>query len=380
MNDPELELERYYAALDHSPTADVEARVMRAVTAARPPVLSGRRLALLAASLVIAVAVGWAVHRPPAAPPRAAQEPKPEEIAARVNGEPVLWKDVHERFKDVKPSDVTDALRKSALKMELERVIIRQFVARRNLTVTDAELEESIRREVKMYGTVEEFEKVCRIRYGTLTKYREDRRQELLAMKAFQYMIRFWSTDPDLKDVALRPEEVPEAESRKFYEANPQMFQAVERISFMRVGLEFLNPGEEETQRALLESVRRKVEAGAEFSMLVFTYSTVGRAKNFRDLGVSRKDLERNYAPETIRYLFDELKEGEISPILKDGRTLNLFKMEQKINQKAETFEEAQGKIRNMMENRIRDENRTKLRNRLWKMARIEPADLFEED
>jgi hypothetical protein len=112
--------------------------------------------------------------------------------------------------------------------------------------------------------------------------------------------------------------------------------------------------------------------------MLAYFYSDVRRAKDFRDRGVSRKDLEGFYTPETIRYLFDEMKEGQVSPIIKDGKTLNIFKMEQKFKQKEEGFEEAQIKIRNMKENQKREENRQQLRDYLRKDAYLWPTDLFD--
>jgi hypothetical protein len=146
----------------------------------------------------------------------------------------------------------------------------------------------------------------------------------------------------------------------------------------MRIGLQYSVDREEDFKRLVAESLLRKLGEGAEFAMLAFFYSDVPRAKNFRDMGVARKDLEGFYTTETVRYLFDVMKEGEISPVIKDGRSLNIFKMEQKVNQKPETFEEAQVKIRNMLENKAREENRKKLRDHLRKDAYLWPPDLFD--
>ncbi len=378
MSDPEQDLRRYYAALQDPPTADLEARVMRAVTAVRPPVRSGRRLAILAASLVVAAAVGWAVYPPPTAP-KPAQEPKPEEIAARVNGEVILWKDVAERFKDIKPSDVTDELRKSALRQHAETMIFRQFAVRKKLTVSDAEVDEAVQKDIKTFGGREEYEKVVRIRHGTAAKARESRREELLIFKAYRYVLVSAQTDPELQGLGLATDLVPEAELRKYYDANPKAFEAVEQISFVRIGLRFAGEREEEAQRALLESIRRKYEIGSDFSMLTYFTSEVRGAKGMFQRGVTRKELQGIYAPETVRFLMEELKEGEVSSILKDGATLNLFKMEQKINQRAETFEDAQSRIRAMLEYQIRENNRKKIRDLLRRNARFDPPDLFEE-
>jgi hypothetical protein len=113
--------------------------------------------------------------------------------------------------------------------------------------------------------------------------------------------------------------------------------------------------------------------------MLAWFYSDVPRAKSFRDRGVTRKDLDGLYAPETIAYLFDKMREGETSGIVKDGSTLNIFRVEQRVKHGAETFEEAQGPIRSMMENRDRDGNYRAFVKALRNSAKIDPPDVFEE-
>jgi hypothetical protein len=383
MNDPlDQDLRARYAALQTPPTADLDARILGAVrarSAAPPP--TGRRLALLASGLVVAAAVGWAVrstapkHEQTSSAPQ--QEPRPEEIAARVNGEVILWKQIQDRLSAIKPSDVTDELRKSVRRELAEAVMIRQFAARKKVTVTEAEVEEAIQSHVKLYGSAAELEKVVRIRSRTMTQYRQEQRELILMFKTYRYVAESQYIDPELKSLVLQSYEIPERNLRKYFDANPQQFQAMEKVTFMRLGLKIA--GQEESKRALFESLLRKIDRGGEFSMMVFFYSDIRRAKDFRDMGVSRKDLDGVYTPETIRFLFDELKEGEISPIVQDGDTLNLFKMEQKINQKAESFEEAQNKIRIFLENQIHGNNRKKMLDWLKAQAKCEPADLFGE-
>jgi hypothetical protein len=63
---------------------------------------------------------------------------------------------------------------------------------------------------------------------------------------------------------------------------------------------------------------------------------------------------------------------------VKDGKTLNIFKLEQKVNQKEEPFEDAQVKIRSFLEHERREKNRQMLRDHLLKGAYLWPADLFD--
>jgi hypothetical protein len=318
-------------------------------------------------------------RRTPAAPAPVAPRNN-DSIAARVNNEIITWKDVSETLKEIKPADLTPELKKSKLRMVAEERMFLQAARRYNLTVTEQELDEAYRRDIKNFGGEEEAEKLIRIRWGTKTRYRENKRNEILIYKLYRHLLQQSWTNPGKDTPGLMLDFVAPAEIREFYEKNAQMFQAIERISFMRIGLQFANQAQQDFKQQLAESLTRKLDEGAEFAMLAFYYSDVNRAKAFRDLGVSRKDLEAFYAPDTIKYLFDVMKEGEVSPIMKDGNTFNIFRMEQKVNQRAESFEEAQIKIRNMLENKYREENRRKLRDHLRKDAYLWPADLFDHE
>jgi hypothetical protein len=301
-------------------------------------------------------------------------------IAARVNNDIITWKDVLETLKDIKPGDITPELKKSNLRQLAEERMFLQAARANNLTITEQEMEEAQRRDIKMYGSEDEWEKVIRIRYGTKTNYRETRRKELLIYKLYRHLMQQSWTNPGKGTPGLMLDFVAPAEIRKYYEENEKQFQAIERISFMRIGLQFSHPREEEAKLRLAESLARKLEEGAEFAMLAFFYSDIRRAKDFRDMGISRKDAKDFYTEETVHYLFDVMKEGEVSPIVRDKNSLNIFKMEQKINQKAESFEDAQIKIRNMLENKYREENRKRLRDHLRKDAYIWPSDLFDNE
>lgn len=302
------------------------------------------------------------------------------EIAARINNEIITWKDVREVLKEIKPADLTAELKKSKLRDMAEERMFLQAAKKHNLSVGEQELDEAQRRDVKMYGSEEEFERVIRIRYGTKTAYREDKRRQILIYKLYRHLLQQSWTNPGKDTPGLMLDFVAPEEIREYYNKHPEQFQAIERISFMRIGLQYANDREEELKNRLAESVIRKLDEGAEFAMLAFFYSDIRRAKDFRDMGVSRKDCSEFYSPETIKYLFDVMKEGETSPLIRDGKSFNIFRMEQKINQKAETFEEAQGKIRSMKENQYREENRKKLRDHLRKDAYLWPNDLFDSE
>lgn len=317
--------------------------------------------------------------RPQQTTPVAAPAPTSSDgIAARINNEIVTWKDVREALKDIKPADQTVELKKSKLREMAEERMFLQAAKKNNLTISEQELDEAQRRDIRTYGSEEEWEKAIRIRYGTKTLYREARRKELLIYKLYRHLMQQSWTNPGKDTPGLMLDFVSPEKIREYFNAHPEQFQAIEQISVMRIGLQFSTDREEEVKRMIAESLLRKIAEGAEFAMLVFFYSDVPRAKSFRDMGVSRKDLEKFYSAETVRYLFEGMKDGEISPIVKDGNTYNIFKLERKISQKPDSWDDAQIKIRNMFENQYREENRKKLRDHLRKDAYLWPSDLFE--
>src|SRR6185436_11173018 len=173
--------------------------------------------------------------------------------------------------------------------MAEERMFL-QAAKKHNLTVTEQELDETQRRDIKGYGSEEEFERVIRIRFGTKTAYREDKRRQILIYKLYRHLLQQSWTNPGKDTPGLMLDFVAPEEIREYYNKHPEQFQAIERISFMRIGLQYLNPQQEKEKVQLAESVLRKLDEGAEFAMMAFFYSDIRRAKDFRDMGVSRKD------------------------------------------------------------------------------------------
>ena len=108
-------------------------------------------------------------------------------IAARVNNEIITWKDVLETLKDLKPGEVEPDVKRSSLRQLAEERMFMQAAKANNLSISEQEFEDAQRRDIKMYGSEDEWEKVTRLQYGTKTAYREKRRKELLIYKLFRH-------------------------------------------------------------------------------------------------------------------------------------------------------------------------------------------------
>ncbi|RPH46741.1 MAG: hypothetical protein EHM91_06915, partial [Planctomycetota bacterium] len=143
-----------------------------------------------------------------------------ESIAARVNNEIITWKDVGETLKEIKPADITPELKKSKLRMVAEERMFLQAAKRNNLSITEQELDEAQRRDVKNFGGEDEFEKLVRIKWGTKTRYRENRRNELLIYKLYRHLLQQSWTNPGKDTPGLMLDFVAPAEIREFFEKN----------------------------------------------------------------------------------------------------------------------------------------------------------------
>lgn len=306
-------------------------------------------------------------------------------IAARINDEIITWKDVDDRLK-LPPKDITAEMRGSKRVELAEEVLFLQWARKNNIAVTEQEIDEQIRREIKSTAGEEQFESWLRSTGQTRTEYRERWRRTLLVQKLYWHLMRKAVSNPDADTPGLMQDYVPPEEIREYYEAHRDQYRAIENVSFWRIGLQFSNAREKDYKRALAESILRKVEEGSDFYMMAALYSDVWRTvevegrpmREFGYRGLKREEAQSFFSPETVKLLFETLKPGEQSGIVEDGQTINLFRLEQRVAQREETFEEAQGKIRSYLEHRRREESRKRLRNELVKRSFVDPPGLFE--
>lgn len=321
------------------------------------------------AAVLIAAAFG-------AVPGEAAQDQE----AAKVNGEVLTWETIRSHLTaTLKPEAITPDLLQEKRRELVGSILIRQYAERHKLTVSDAEVDKIVARERSGYRSEEDHQRHINVWYRTRAWYRENLRWQELKLLVLRDALARADKDPLWKDAGFSPAAVPEETQRRYYMDHEAEFQkAFEQVSFARIGLQW-GPGQRAQKQVIAESLLRRLEKGTEFTMLAYFYSDVARAKGFRDRAVSRADLKDLYQPETIAYLFDELKAGETSPIMADGNTLNIFRMEQKLKQGPETFEEAQNRIRDLLQTQVRVANLDKLILALRKSAKIEPAGVFED-
>ncbi len=312
-----------------------------------------------------------------------------EGIAARVNNEIITWKDVDDTLKNINtakmpPDQRLDLRRRKLADLAEERMFL-QAARQYKLTVTEQEIDEEALRERKLFADEDRYESYIRTQYGTKTEYRKQKGRSILQRKLYYFLHQKAVQNPDDKTPGVLVDYVGPEEIRRYYEENKARFTAVEHLNVCRIGFQFRTPQEEAEKKALAESVRRRLDKGADFLTLTPYYSEVWQTTDdgkhlpwFR--GLKREQAATFFAADTVKLLFETLEEGKTSPVWKDGNTLNLFLLHEKVSQKEETFEEAQGGIRARLMNQKREENRKRLRDHLRKTTYLWPENLFDSE
>lgn len=306
------------------------------------------------------------------------------EVAARVNDEYIFWWEVDARLKlsgGTMDAELLKARRAKLVNMVEERLFL-QAAARHKITVTDEEVDDRIRRQIKAARNEEAFDAWLRTSGLTRTEHREEWRRTLLIYKLCRFLFSksFFTSDgetPDVMHDMISPVEV-----REYYLANRDRFKAIEYVAVTWVALQFSTDKEKAQKRALAESILRKLEEGSDFHFLASLYSELRRLQPDGSRLPRDRSLKRDngfHTASTNALLFDTMKVGDTSPVVEDGRAFWIFQLEDRVSRKAETFEDAQGRVRNELEARKREANRLLLRGELVRRGHIEPPDLFNE-
>jgi len=323
------------------------------------------------------------------------QEPsrKPDEksIAARVNDEVVTWDEVDLRVTrggQIKKEEVPPKMREAILRQIVQERLFQMEAKRLQIAVTEQKIDEWVEKVKKTQvgrpnDTKEEVERKFNEyllgRRLTLTEYRDELRQELLGDSVRYRLLQDSVRNPTLYSSLLTDFVTPD-EIREYFDKNSGRFKKIQQVTAMRVALQFdaAKAGDKELKKQLAESLLRKINAGAAFDFIVRLYSDLKPDDKgypgFR--GASPESLA--FTPETMKLLFYDLPEGGVSKIVEDGNTFNIFRLEQKVDEKDVSFEEAQPKIRAELENRKRTENRNALRNELLRRYFVQPGNLFD--
>jgi peptidyl-prolyl cis-trans isomerase C len=229
---------------------------------------------------------GAAAATTPATPATpAAPKPVPAElpsVVAKVNGDDIPRTEFETTIQNVEsragrpvPPEQRDQVYRGVLEDLIALRLLKQEVARRQLTASDAELAEAMKGMRQQFPTAAAFKQALTAQKMTLEQLREETRTQVLVSKMLQQEVA--------SQVAVKPTEIS-----GFYEKNPDKFQQPEAVRASHVLItvpEGAAPAARAAARTKAENVLKQARAGADFAKLAQTYSDDASKGRGGDLG-----------------------------------------------------------------------------------------------
>ena len=310
-------------------------------------------LFLLAAALVPAAACkkspapAAAATPAPAAPgtPAAAATPaKPvpaqlPDVLAKVNGQDVRKADFDMMVRDMElgqgpiPAERRDEVLRGTLDRLITYTVLSQEAKTRNVTATDAEIDDRVKQMQSQFPNEEAFKKALGERNMTIERLRSDTRDNLVISKMMDAEV---ATTPGASD----------AEAKDFYDKNPDKFKQGETLRASHILIrvdETADAATKQKAKARIDAILKRAKAGEDFAKLAKENSADGSAAQGGDLGF----FPRGQMVPAFDQAAFALKPGEISDVVttqfgyhiikavehKDAATVPLAEVSDKVKQ-----------------------------------------------
>ncbi|HIJ56800.1 MAG TPA: hypothetical protein HPQ03_11845 [Deltaproteobacteria bacterium] len=257
-----------------------------------------------------------------------------------------------------KEREVLYTVREQVLNQLVDETLTKQEIKRANINVSNMEVDAMIERikEVRFY-TDEEFRVALKQQGFTVADYRTRLKEQIMRSKLVNQEVKskIIITQDDIKTYYDSHTDAYTGE-RKYHLRNiimvvPALAGAIEKNEIHKK----------------METVMAKLKAGASFDSLAREYSQSPLSKEGGNLGTFNAG---SLSPQ-IQSALQNLKKGEYSPILDTDQGLQIFYVENILNDKGRTLEEAAGEIREALYKEIVDREFEKWLQGLRKRSHI---------
>jgi peptidyl-prolyl cis-trans isomerase C len=202
------------------------------------------------------------------------------DVLARVNGQDVKKADLDRLVRDMElgqgpiPSDRRDEVLRTALDRLITYTVLSQEAKARNVTATDAEVDQRVKEMQQQFPNEDAFKKALTDRSMTLEALRSDTRKDLVINKMMEAEV---SSAPAASD----------EEARDFYAKNPDKFKQGEQVRASHILIrvdEKADAAAKQKARAEIDAVLKRAKAGEDFAALAKQHSQDGSAAQGGDL------------------------------------------------------------------------------------------------
>ncbi len=239
-----------------------------------------------------------------------------ERVVARINNEIITLTELEEAYQQLKsalPEGERMPSKRELLERMVENKLLLQETKREGIKVSEGEVQENIERVKSTFLSEKAFEMVLENEGIKIEDLKKRYEEELMIKK--------------LIDREVKPEvEVTKKEIRDYYEKNKGRFREEERVEIRHVLFEDYSQGIE---------VWKKIKSGIDFEEV---------AKGAYPGSFKRGQLDRR-----IEEVAFNLKEGEISQIIKTESGYHIIKLEKKEEARVKELSEVKEVIRNFL-------------------------------
>lgn len=282
-----------------------------------------------------------------------------------VNGNPIYRKNVDREVKSLLPTstyhgnvtaDVTKKIEKEAIDNLINKELLYQQALVEEISVGNSEVEAAEREMITAFGGKKNFDQSMKKADMSLSELRSELRKEKMIEKLYDKRIRYTITDTQLKE---------------YYNQNRHKFKEPEKIKIALISREIdpANPKSRQMAKTKIDEAYAKIKSGKDFGEIAYTYSNdMSRIKG-GDMGYIHKGMLQS--PEVEKYVFG-MKKGELSPVLSSKEGFFIVRMDGKLDEKQNSFEDVKVKLKSELVRNREDERKTDLLDKLKKNAKIQ--------
>jgi peptidyl-prolyl cis-trans isomerase C len=304
----------------------------------------------------------------PATAPAAPVKPMPEqlpEVLARVNGEAVTKVDFDRLIKNMEvsanqpvPAEKRNEVYRHALDQLVTYTVLSQETRARNVSVSDAEVEDNVKQMRSQFPNEDAFKKALAARGMTIEKLRADARIDMSINKMME------------AEVAMQPAPTA-AQVREFYDKNPEKFKQEEAVRASHILIRVAENADAATKKKLMDeaqSVLKQARGGADFAELAKKHSADGSAQQGGDLNFFTKG---QMVPAFDQAAF-AMKPGQISDIVTTQFGYHIIKVTERRPPASVPFEQVSDRIKEYLTEQQKQQKAQAFIDSLKQKAKIE--------
>jgi len=260
----------------------------------------------------------------------------PEGTVAVVNGQAVTKQELTERLHSAlsqldlssPPDEYTlNRLREEVLTELIEKILIAQQAKVQNITVTDEEFQQVVKRVQDEYGGVD-IKTILQEQEKSYDEWEKAQRERLLLEKLIDLNMDSMVT-------------VTDEEVQRYYERNKEKYDYPAQIRASQI-LTY--------EKGVAEKAFQEIRSGVDFAEVAKKCSESPDAQNGGDLGFFAKG---DMPPEFDEVIFS-LKMGEVSKVVKTPYGYQIFKLTGQREAHRVSFEETKNQIKTMLKKQKR--------------------------